>query len=627
MLQAIRDKVTGWIAYGIIFLISIPFALWGVNSYLGGGEVAPAATVNGEEITVRELEQAYALYRQRLARLFGGTIPQAFGSEEALRQQVREQLIEEYALRQYIDERRYRIADADLNQMIRGRQEFQRDGQFDSSLYQAQVRSLGMTPVGFEENLRTSAAVQQFQQGLQSTAFTLPSTRQKFDSLRNQTRKLRTLTYRVDAEQIEIGEQEIEAYYQSQAERYMTPEQVKIDYIELSLDSVKQGIEVPEADILARYEANRAAYTAPEMRTASHILIKSGDDDQDQQGLEKITEIRNRIVAGESFADLAREYSEDPGSASDGGNLGEIETGVMVPSFETALFSMQVDELSEPVKTRFGWHLIKLHEVRGGETRSLESMRPELEDEIKTELAENQIYDLVEGVANLAYEQPDSLAPAAEQLGLQLRTSDWFSRVSGDGIAAEPQVRQQAFANEVLQQRLNSEGIELGSERIVFLRVNEHRDAQQQSLEEVRETVIQDLRRARTNELASAAGSAGLDQLVAGKSLQMLAEEWDAQVEDLGFVGRNQAEIDAAIRSRAFGMGKPDQGPLFEGLALGNGEYAIIELSAVLSSGGASDDQALNGLTAAVGEADYRAAIDLLSSRAEVTRTPIDELQ
>ena len=214
-------------------------------------------------------------------------------------------------------------------------------------------------------------------------------------------------------------------------------------------------------------------------------------------------------------------------------------------------------------------------------------------------------------------------------IGVAARTplSVRFSRVSGDGIAAEPQVRQQAFASEVLQQGLNSEGIELGSERIVFLRVNEHRDAQQQSLEEVRETVIQDLRRVRTNELANAAGSAGLDELEAGKSLQLLAEEWNAQVEDLGFVGRNQAEIDAAIRNRAFGMGKPDQGPLFNGLALGNGEYVIVELSAVQSNEDASDEQSLNGLTAAVGEADFRAAVDVLSSRAEVTRTPIDELQ
>lgn len=627
MLQAIRDKVTGWIAYGIIFLISIPFALWGVNSYLGGGEVAPAATVNGEEITVRELDQAYAVYRQRLSRLFGGAIPASFGTEEVLRQQVREQLIEEYALRQYIEDRHYRIGDTSLNRMIQQQQEFQRDGKFDSTLYQAQLRSLGMTPVGYEENLRTSGAIQQFQRGLQTTAFTLPSTKQKFNSLRNQTRKLRTLGYKVDAATIEIADDEIERHYLSQPERYMTPEQIKIDYIELSLDNIKRNIQVSEEDVFARYEANREAYTAPETRAASHILIKSDSAEQDEQALQKITEIRDRILAGESFADLAREYSEDPGSAADGGNLGEIETGVMVPSFETALFAMQVGELSEPVKTRFGWHLIKLHAIEGGETRPFEAMRDELEDEIKTELAESQIYDLVEGVANLAYEQPDSLQPAADQLGLQLMTSDWFSRVAGQGIAAEPRIRQQAFTDDVLLQGLNSEGIELGNERVVFLRLNQHRPARQQPLEEVRETVIDDLKRARVSELATAAGTKGLGELAAGKSLQDLAQEWNAQIEELGFVGRNQADVDAAIRNRAFGMAKPEQGPVYDGLSVGNGEYVIVELSAVLSNDGNGDEQALDGLTAAIGEGDYRAAIDLLSNRAEVTRTPLEDLQ
>ena len=627
MLQAIRDKVTGWIAYGIIFLISIPFALWGVNSYLGGGEIAPAATVNGEEITARELDQAYVVYRQRLTRLFGGAIPASFGTEEILRQQVREQLIDEYAVRQYIEDHRYRIGDDELNRLIRDQQEFQRDGQFDSSLYQAQLRSLGMSPLGYEENLRSSGAIRQFQQGLQATAFTVPATRQKFNSLRNQTRKLRTLAYRVDAAGIEIGEDEIERHYLSQPQRYMTPEQVKIDYIELSLDNIKQGIDVPEQDVFARYESNRAAYTAPETRTASHILIKSDSDEQDQQALEKITEIRNRILAGESFADLAREYSEDPGSAADGGNLGEIETGVMVPSFESALFALQVDELSEPVKTRFGWHLIKLHAIEGGGIRPFEELRDQLENEIRTELAESQIYDLVEGVANLAYEQPDSQLPAVEQLGVRLRTSDWFSRDSGQGIAAEPQIRQQAFADEVLQQGLNSEGIELGNERIVFLRVNEHRPAQQQALEDVRDRVIEDLRTTRMSELAATAGNKALGELEAGKSIQDLAQEWNAEIEDLGFVGRNQAEIDAAIRNRAFSMARPEQGPVFDGLSFGNGEYVVIELSAVLSNSGNSDEQALTGLTTALGQADYQAAVNLLSSRAEVTRTPLEELQ
>ncbi len=627
MLQAIREKVTGWIAYGIIFLISVPFALWGVNSYLGGGEVAPAAVVNGEKITPREFDQAYAVYRQRLSRLFGGAIPASFGTEEILRQQVLDQLIEEYALRQYIESRHYRIGDTDLNRMIRERPEFQRDGQFNSDLYQAQLSSLGLSPLGFEENLRTSGAMQQFYKGLQATAFTVPEMKKTFNSLRNQTRKLRTLGYQVDANSIEISEDEIERHYLSQSQRYMTPEQVRIDYIELSLENIKQGIQVPEQDVYARYEANRASYTTPEIRSASHILIKAETDDQSASALEKISALRERIIAGENFADLAREYSEDPGSAADGGNLGDIEPGVMVPSFESALFSMQPGELSEPVKTQFGWHLIKLNSVKGGETQSFESLRDKLEDEIKTELAEGQIYDLVETVANLAYEQPESLLPAAEQSGLQLKTSDWFSRVSGQGIAAEAQVRQRAFTDDVLQNGLNSDGIELGSNRIVFIRLNQHRPAQQQALEAVREAVIRDLRQIKTGEMAASAGTAGLAKLAAGESLEALARDWNVDIEDLGFVKRDQAEVDAAVRNRAFSMAKPEQGPVYDGLSVTGGEYVIVELSAVLSNDGDSDQEALQGLTSATAEADYGAAVNLLSSRAEVTRTPLEELQ
>jgi peptidyl-prolyl cis-trans isomerase D len=626
MLQAIREKVTGWIAYGIIFLISIPFALWGVNSYLGGGEVAPAATVNGQEITAAELDQAYGRYRQRLSRLFGGSIPESFGTESMLREQVRNQLIEETALRQYIEEQRYRISDADLNRMIRAMEVFQRDGRFESQIYEAQLRSLGYSPLGFEQEMRTNGAVQQFQAGLQETAFTVPVMQKRFSSLRNQTRKLRTLRYRVDASNIEISNDEIERHYLAQSDRYMTPEQVKIDYIELGIDTVKQGIDVPEADVVARYEANRAAYTSPETRTASHILITAKNDAESEQALSRIADIRERIEGGESFAEMAREFSEDPVSAAEGGNLGEIEKGVMVPSFESELYSMEVGELSEPVKTNFGWHLIKLHSIEGGETQSFESLRADLEDEIKTELAESQVYDLVESLANLAYEQPDSLSPAAEQLGLELETSDWFDRFSGQGIAADPKVRQQAFSDEVLRQGLNSEGIELNDNRIVFIRLNQHREAQQQALEEVREAVLEDLRRSRMRELATTAGNEGLAALENGESLDDLAQRWDAEIDDHGFVARDQADVDAAVRGRAFRMPRPDQGVVFDGLSVASGEYVIIELSAILSNDANLDQEALEGLTTAAAEAEYRATVNLLSSRAEVTRTPLEDL-
>ena len=625
MLQAIREKVTGWIAYGVIFLISIPFALWGVNSYLGGGEAAPAATVNGQEITAQDLDQAYSRYRQRLSRLFGGSIPASFGTEKMLREQVLSQMIEENALRQYIEKQRYRIGDAELSRMIRAMDVFQRDGKFESKVYEAQLRSLGYSPLGFEQEMRSNGARQQFQAGLEATAFTVPAEQKRFTSLRNQTRKLRTLGFSVDPAKIEIDDAEIESRYQSQKERYMTPEEVKIDYIELSLENIKQTIDVAEKDLHARYEANRAAYTTPETRTASHILIKA-DDSNSEQALSRITEIRKRIVNGESFADMAREYSEDPVSAADGGNLGEIEKGVMVPSFEAALFSMKVGELSEPVKTSFGWHLIKLQSIEGGETRSFESVKAELEDEIRTERAENQIYDLVETLANLAYEQPDSLLPAADQLGLKLQTSDWFSRFSGQGIAAEPIIRQQAFSDEVLQQGLNSEGIELDKNRIAFIRLNEHRPSQQQPLEEVRDLVIEDLRRSKMRELAAVTGGEALAALKNGEPLEELAGKWNEKIVDHGFVARDQADIDAAVRNLAFSMPKPEQGLVYDGLTLAGGEYVVVELSAVLSNDANVDKEALEGLKTAEAQAEYLSTVNLISSRAEVTRTPLEDL-
>ena len=416
MLQAIRNKMTGWIAYGIIFLISIPFALWGVNSYLGGGELPPAATVNGEDISVRDFDRAYTNYRQRLAQLFGGSIPESIGSESILRTQVLDQLVEETALRQYIVNQNYRIGDQALSIKIRNMTEFQRDGQFDSEIYEAQLRSVGLSPLGFEHQLRQSGSMDQFQTGIRATAFTTPLMNKEFSNLQNQTRKLRSLRYRVDAQSLQVSDSEIEQYFLSNPERYNTPEQIRIDYIELSLDSIKQNIEVNDSDVQARYQEGLQSYTSPEFRDVSHILITVSDDSSSDEALQKITEIRSRIGAGEDFSKLAGELSEDPVSAADGGSLGEVGRGDMVPTFESAMFALSLDELSEPVKTAFGWHIIKVNSIVGGEVEPFESVKSALADEIKSELAEVQIYELVERLANVAYEQPDSLEPAADQL-------------------------------------------------------------------------------------------------------------------------------------------------------------------------------------------------------------------
>jgi peptidyl-prolyl cis-trans isomerase D len=626
MLQAIRDKVTGWIAYGIIFMISIPFALWGVNSYLGGGEVLPAATVDGEEISVRDLDQAYANYRQRLSQLFGGTIPESFDNESILREQVLGQLIEEFVLRQYTQKQRYRIGDDELNKMIRSMDSFQRDGQFDTEIYQSQVRSLGYSPVGFEQELRLNGSIEQFQNGIRETAFVVPVFESRFTKLSSQTRKLRMLTYTVDPTSIQVDAGEIEQQYQSQADRYRTPERVKIDYIELSLDGIKENISVSEDDVFARYQENQGAYTSAEIRDASHILVKVDADEVAEQALARIAKIRERITNGENFSDLAREFSEDPGSADSGGGLGEIERGVMMQTFEAALFSMEVGQLSEPVKTAFGWHLIKLHSVTGGETQSFESLKSSLEDGMKTELAESQIYDLVENLANLAYERPDSLLPAAEQLGLPVQTSDWFDRSTREGIAAEQKIRQFAFSPEVLTQGLNSEAIEVGNDRVVFLRLNQREVPTLQPLEQVQERIKSELIQIKAREQSLKLGTDAIADLKSGKTLDDLAQEWPSSISDLGFIQRNQSGINAAVLGRAFSMPKPDQGMVFDGLSQANGEYVVLELSAVLSNDANVDREALDSLAEAQGGAEYQSVLKLLASRADVMRTPAEDL-
>jgi len=626
MLQAIRDKVTGWIAYGIIFLISIPFALWGVNSYFGAGEVAPAATVNGEEIDLQTFDRAYSNYRQRLARLFGGSIPESFASESALRSQVLDQLIEETALRQYIENQHYRIGDAALGKIISNMDEFKRDGQFDAEIYEAQLRSIGLSPLAFEQQLRFSGSMEQFQKGIRATAFVTPQARKAVANLKNQKRKIRSLSYRVDSQSLDIDASEIEQYYLANPGRYKTPEMLRIDYIELSLDSTKQKIDVSEEDIVARYQENLAAYTSAEFRGASHILITTGDEVEDAEALSKINSIRERILAGEKFSELAREVSEDPVSAADGGSLGEVGRGDMVPTFESALFSLQADELSEPVKTPFGWHLIQVNSITGGEVQPYESVKSALADEIKSEIAEVQIYELLERLANIVYEQPDSLLPAAEQLDLSVQTSDWFDRNAGTGIAAEARVRQFAFSEEILEQGLNSEAVELGNERVVFIRLNGRKPAEVRPLEQVQQQVRAELVNQRRSELSLKAGTQALSSLESGKTLDDLAQEWSAAVADHGFVERNQSEINPAILQRSFSMPKPEQGLAYDGLSVSGGEYVIIELSAVMSSDAEPEQDSIDNLLQSKGGAEYQSALNYLGARAEVVRTPLEEI-
>ena len=630
MLQAIRDKATGWLLYLIIILISVPFALWGVNSYLGGGQALPAATVDGEDISPRDLDRAYASYRQQLAQIFGGVIPENFDNESILKDQALTQLIEAAVLRIYIRQHGYRISDDELNRLIRSMDVFKSNGAFDTSIYEAQLRSQGYSPVGFEQELRRTQATEQLQTGIIATAFILPQSQSQFASLFNQTRKFRLLTRPLSAGSSKISAAEIDDYYQAQANLFMNAEQIKVDFLELSLEQVKSSIDISEDLLLDRYQNRKDSFTLPEYRETSHILLTLDEDASPQESDRvrgSILEIKQKINRGADFAAMAKEFSQDPGSATDGGSLGEIEPGMMVQAFETALYAMKSGEVSDPVKTSFGWHLIELGRISGGGTKSFSDVRIDLEDEMRTELAESQIFDMVDNLSNLAYEQSDSLLPAAELLELRIQTSDWFERGTGSGIAAEAGVRKQAFSNDVLRQGLNSEAIELADNRIIFLRLNQHRPVSQKSLERVRDEIERRLSQQKGREENIEAGQLALQNLKSGNSLNAIADDWGFQIIDGDFVSRDSAEFNPELLKRVFAMSKPAGGLVFEGFSHANGGYSLIELSAVLSNDSSPDSGLVETFSAESANLEYQSVIKTLINRAEVVKAPIEGLR
>ena len=633
MLQAIREKTSGWIAYLIIALISVPFALWGINSYLGGGAEKPAAIVNGDEITPRQLDAAYARYREQLASIFGGRIPTALNDENALKEQALTQLIEQKVLTNYIKDKGYRIGDKKLFEIIQAMQVFQQNGKFNREVYQQQLASQGYPPAYFEQELRQSTEMQQLNQAIKASAFTIPAQLEKLNQLQNEERKIRVLIFKNKADTVTVDDQEIEDFYNNNSSLFMQPEKVLVNYIELSPDKIAKNISISEDQIRDKYNQTLDQMTTPETRNASHILLTVDEGSDDAAAKQKILDLKKRIEDGEDFATIAKEFSQDPGSASDGGELGDIERGAMVPPFETALFALQPGDISDPVKTQFGWHIIKLHSVQGGKTKSFKDAHDEIEKELKAEKAESQIYDLAENLASIAYEEPSSLQPAADQLDLKIDSTDWFTRNQGKGIAAEEKVRQAAFSDEVLTQKINSELIELADNRVVIIHLKQHQPAVTKPLSEVRDQIISELKKRKGTKLTESEGKKALQQLRSGeKTMDELASELSIELNDAGYLKRNDSKLSRDLLSAAFTMSRPENGKsVYDAVSQVTGDYSILELSdlriAKNSEDKKSTEELAKKLNGAKANYEYQALIKTLTSQSDIIRTPVKELQ
>ncbi len=629
MLQIIRDRAQGVFAWIIVGLISIPFALWGINSYFGGGGDDSVAEVDGVKISPRQVQSAYQQQRDRLQQMFGGKIPENLFSEEVMKSQILDQLIEKEVLIKAAVDNGMRVGDRQLASLITGIEAFHNNGKFDSAQYERVLAQQGMSPKLFENRVRRDLIAAQISDAVVKSEFTLDSEIDAQLRLQQQQRDMGYMVLPVSKylDGIELTADEVRAYYDANSARYMQPEQVKIDYLELKSDDIAATIDVSEEQLRQRYEVQKLNFRTAEERKARHILISAASSASEQEVSEakaKSESLLQRINSGEDFAELAKAESQDPGSAKNGGDLGFFGLGVMDKAFEEATFALQKGEVSGVVRSAFGFHIIKLEDVKGGETKPYEEVAAELKREMQHDLAAEIFFNKAEQLASLTYEQPDTLAIAAEQLQLTIKSSEFFARTGGAGIAADPKITSAAFNEDVLVRGNNSETIELADTHLVVLRINEHKPEALRPFDEVRAAIETTLKRekatARTLEVAKGLYA----KMQAGEKPESLAATQEIEWRQQSALRRDNSEVDRSIVQATFRMAHPAEGAFSsEQLTLASGDQALVVLYSVKPGDVASAEatarsDAQQRIERANANAAEQALISGLRERAEI---------
>jgi len=610
MLQSIRDNAKGWIAWVIVILISIPFALWGINEYLHPNPKRIVAKVNDVELLDRELQQEVSRRRQQLRAMFQGqqNIDLSFTHEPAFRERVLTDMIERELLIQTAMNAGMRISNPFLASYIHKIPAFQEQGQFVPALYEQTLNNLMLSKTGFEQDIRRSLLIDQLREGLLRSALLT-------DNEQTQRRRLeeqqRYISYLIIPSQrfkdtVNITEEEIEEYYQNQRSQYKTPEKVSIEYVELSQKNLMTQQAVDELTLKNRYEERKAFFTTPEEWKARHILFKLTTDAtpaQEQEVKEMAQDVLMKLREGASFAELAKQYSDD-GSKNEGGDLGWFGTGTMVKPFEEAVKALKVGELTpEPVKTQYGFHLIQLQNHRPKSGRSFEEVRGQLEQEIQTERAESEFNGQVDQFANLAFEHADSLNVVAKTLDLTIKTTPLFDReltsISTTGtntILSHPKIIKAAFSDQVLKERFNSELIEIADQQVVVLRMKEHVESQFKPLAQVKDEIVTTLREQKMQTATKALGEQLLKQIESATEPKTIVTAYDLTWSPGRWIERNDSKLgQPEIVKTAFKIGRPQgENAIYHGFQLNNGNYALIAVVTVKDGADTQDASTAN---------------------------------
>jgi peptidyl-prolyl cis-trans isomerase D len=591
------------------------FGLWGIQNYLGGGKEAPVVSVGDKEFFQRDVSQAYQQYAQNLAGM-------KF-DEETIKKQALQKLVRDEVLLQYVQDQNLLVSDDTARDFIQTLEYFQKDGKFDKTQYQSMLGSQGMSSAEFVNRIKKALVMEQFQRAVVDSSFVTPAEINNFFKIQNQTRDVEYLTVPLTPVSQQPGEEEITAYYQQHQDAYQTPEQVAIEYVELSLDKLAADISPAEEQLKAYYEEQKVQFTTKERRKISHILFAfNKDKTADELALQKALKAKQDLK-NKDFAALAAEVSDDKLTAKNGGDLGLFNVGVMEKAFEDAASSLKLGEVSEPVKSAFGYHLIKVTELIPGDVKPYEAVKAEVSKAYQKAQAEAKFNTLAEKVAEVSYENPDSLVAVAQLLGGTTSKTELFTRAAGEGIASDEKVRAAAFSEEVLKGS-NSEPLEIGGDKVVVLRMLSHQPAASRELKDVKPQVIASIQQDKAKQQAITTADKIKQELAGGKTLAQIAEALHLQAKKINGLTRTASDLPAAVTQEVFRTAKPKSGqPSVAVIDEAKGGKLVVSVSSV-NEGVMSDSdkskQALiaKNISAAFGKAQMEAVLNALQTKADI---------
>lgn len=617
MLETIRTHAKGWLAKVILGLIAITFALFGVDSYMTGGDGADVvATVGKTKISQQEYTRELQNQADRMREALGEKFDPAVTETPEFRKKVLDALLERKTLILDAQQQGFRPPERYVESILLQVPAFQENGVFSPQRFEALLRQRNMTPAGFENEIREVYILE---------AQTSPITLGSFSSNTSLSQLYKALTQQREISQVElpandllakvaVSEADINNYYTGHRAEFTEPEKIRAEYLALTVDAAMAGIAVSEKEISDFYQQNAARLGQPEQRTASHVLIavdKAATPAAKAQARAKAVQLTALLQKSPaSFAEVARKESQDPGSAAQNGSLGSFGRGAMVKPFDDAVFTMKPGEIRGPVESEFGFHIIRLDAIQPAAVPPLDSLRAQIETELRKLKAQKKFSELAENFSNLVYEKPESLKPAADAMKLAVQTTDWMSAKNAPAPFLNPKLGEVIFSADSIKTKQNTEAIEVAPGVLVAARVLDYRPAAVRALNDVRASIEQKLRNERLAKLQVEKGEAMIKQLRSGNELGL---SWS----DFKTISRQQNAGFDPESIRAIYRADTRKLPAYTGLLNPDGSYRIVRISRVLE--GPNQDPALlasikSGIEQAVQRADLEAMVMLAKS-------------